>query len=47
MGIRITGIGAYVPSKTVTNLELSRQVDTSDYWIATQDRHPRAPDLGT
>ena len=47
MGIRITGIGAYVPSKTVTNQELSRQVDTSDNWIDDQDRHPRAADLGT
>jgi 3-oxoacyl-[acyl-carrier-protein] synthase-3 len=36
MGIRISGIGAYVPSKTVTNLELSRQVDTSDYWITSK-----------
>ncbi len=36
MGIRISGIGAYVPSKTVTNLELSRQVDTSDTWITTK-----------
>ena len=36
MGIRITGIGAYVPSKTLTNLELSRQVDTSDTWITTK-----------
>jgi 3-oxoacyl-[acyl-carrier-protein] synthase-3 len=36
MGIRITGIGAYVPSKTLTNLELSRQVDTSDYWITSK-----------
>jgi 3-oxoacyl-[acyl-carrier-protein] synthase III len=36
MGIRITGIGAYVPSKTVTNLELSRRVDTSDTWITTK-----------
>src|SRR4051812_46227508 len=33
MGIQITGIGAYVPSKTVTNAELSTRVDTSDYWI--------------
>src|SRR5215471_6419872 len=36
MGIRITGIGAYVPSKTVTNLELSTRVDTSDHWIQTK-----------
>jgi 3-oxoacyl-[acyl-carrier-protein] synthase-3 len=33
MGIRITGVGAYVPSKTVTNHDLSMRVDTSDEWI--------------
>jgi 3-oxoacyl-[acyl-carrier-protein] synthase-3 len=33
MGIRIAGVGAYVPSRTLTNEELSRRVDTSDYWI--------------
>ncbi len=36
MGIRITGVGAYVPSRTVTNQELSQRVDTSDYWIETK-----------
>jgi 3-oxoacyl-[acyl-carrier-protein] synthase-3 len=36
MGIRISGIGAYVPAKAVTNLELSRRVDTSDVWITTK-----------
>jgi 3-oxoacyl-[acyl-carrier-protein] synthase-3 len=33
MGIRITGVGAYVPERTVTNAELARKVDTSDEWI--------------
>jgi 3-oxoacyl-[acyl-carrier-protein] synthase III len=33
MGIHITGVGAYVPDKIVTNQELSRRVDTSDDWI--------------
>lgn len=36
MGINITGIGAYVPGKTVTNHELSARVDTSDYWIQSK-----------
>ena len=36
MGIQITGVGAYVPSRTVTNEELSRRVDTSDYWITAK-----------
>jgi 3-oxoacyl-[acyl-carrier-protein] synthase-3 len=33
MGIRITGIGGYVPSKTVTNHELAARIDTSHDWI--------------
>ena len=36
MGIRIIGIGAYVPSKTVSNHELARSVDTSHEWIAAK-----------
>jgi 3-oxoacyl-[acyl-carrier-protein] synthase-3 len=36
MGIEITGVGAYVPEKTVSNHELSLRVDTSDYWIQTK-----------
>src|SRR5450432_1984006 len=36
MGVRITGVGGYVPNKTVTNHELARQVDTSHEWIATK-----------
>ena len=34
MGIRVSGIGAYVPAKTVTNQELVATVDTSHEWIA-------------
>jgi 3-oxoacyl-[acyl-carrier-protein] synthase-3 len=34
MGIRVSGIGAYVPRKTVTNYDLARTVDTSHEWIA-------------
>jgi 3-oxoacyl-[acyl-carrier-protein] synthase-3 len=36
MGIRITGVGAYVPPKIVTNEELARRVDTSHDWIAAK-----------
>jgi 3-oxoacyl-[acyl-carrier-protein] synthase-3 len=34
MGIRVSGIGAYVPARAVTNDELARKVDTSHDWIA-------------
>ena len=36
MGVRVSGIGAYVPARTVTNRELVTRVDTSDEWIATK-----------
>jgi 3-oxoacyl-(acyl-carrier-protein) synthase III len=36
MGIQITGVGAYVPARAVTNHDLARQVDTSHEWIATR-----------
>ena len=31
--ISITGLGAYVPQRVVTNAELSTIVDTTDEWI--------------
>ena len=31
---RITGVGHYVPEKTVTNNDLSKVIDTSDEWIS-------------
>jgi 3-oxoacyl-[acyl-carrier-protein] synthase-3 len=34
MGIRVSGIGGYVPERAVTNEELARRVDTSHEWIA-------------
>lgn len=34
--VTITGVGAYVPERVVTNDELSRTVDTSDEWITTR-----------
>jgi 3-oxoacyl-[acyl-carrier-protein] synthase-3 len=36
MGIRIAGVGAYVPAKVVSNYELARQVDTSHEWIVAK-----------
>src|SRR5262245_50739420 len=36
MGIRVSGIGAYVPARTVTNQELAATVDTSHEWIAAR-----------
>jgi 3-oxoacyl-[acyl-carrier-protein] synthase III len=32
-GIGITGVGAYVPERALTNADLERMVDTSDEWI--------------
>jgi len=32
----ITGCGSFVPSKTLTNDDLARMVDTSDEWISTR-----------
>ena len=36
MGIRIGGIGAYVPDKVVTNHELVRTLDSSHEWIVSK-----------
>jgi 3-oxoacyl-[acyl-carrier-protein] synthase-3 len=35
MGIRISGVGAYVPSKAVSNHELAKNLDTSHDWIVS------------
>jgi len=32
----ITGVGAYVPSRILTNADLEKMVDTSDEWITTR-----------
>ena len=32
----ITGVGAYVPERILTNAELEKMVDTSDEWITTR-----------
>jgi 3-oxoacyl-[acyl-carrier-protein] synthase-3 len=34
MGVRVSGVGAYVPARIVKNQELSERVDTSHEWIA-------------
>jgi 3-oxoacyl-[acyl-carrier-protein] synthase-3 len=36
MGIRIAGVGSYVPERRVSNDELAKTVDTSDEWISTK-----------
>jgi 3-oxoacyl-[acyl-carrier-protein] synthase-3 len=44
----VTGVGAYLPSKIVTNTDLSKFVDTSDEWIVERtgirQRHQAADD---
>jgi len=48
MGIRIAGVGAYVPDQRVTNDDLARRVDTSQEWISSKtgilERRISAPD---
>jgi len=36
MGIRVSGVGAYVPSQIITNYDLAKTVDTSHEWIASK-----------
>lgn len=36
IGIRVSGVGAYLPERTLTNSELSRMVDTSHEWIVSK-----------
>jgi 3-oxoacyl-[acyl-carrier-protein] synthase-3 len=47
----ITGVGAYVPERIMTNAELEKIVDTSDEWITTRtgirERRIAAPDQFT
>ena len=48
MGIRIRGVGSYVPERVLTNADLEKMVDTSDEWIVTRtgirQRHIAAPE---
>lgn len=50
-GVRIAGVGHYVPSKVLTNADLERMLDTSDEWITTRtgmkERHVAATDQPT
>lgn len=48
MGIQITGVGAYSPSKVINNHELARTIDTSHEWIVShtgiRERRISAPE---
>lgn len=48
---RLTGVGAYVPERVLTNAELEEMVDTSDEWIVSRtgirERHIAAPEQAT
>ncbi|MBV8298744.1 MAG: ketoacyl-ACP synthase III [Candidatus Eremiobacteraeota bacterium] len=50
-GVRIAGVGHYVPSKVLTNADLEKLLDTSDEWITTRtgmkERHIAALDEPT
>ncbi|HOW88619.1 MAG TPA: 3-oxoacyl-ACP synthase, partial [Candidatus Omnitrophota bacterium] len=47
----ITGLGAYVPEKILTNADLEKMVETTDEWIRTRtgirERHIAAADQAT
>lgn len=46
-GVRIAGVGHYVPDRILTNADFERTLDTSDEWIQTRtgmrERHIAAP----
>jgi len=48
MGIRVSGIGGYVPAKTITNFDLAMAIDTSNEWIISRtgilERRVAGPD---
>lgn len=50
-GVAITGLGAYVPERRLTNDDLSKMVETNDEWIVTRtgirERRVVNPDEGT
>ncbi len=47
----VTGLGSYLPQKTLTNADLERMVDTSDEWITSRtgirERRLAAPEEAT
>ena len=49
--VAVTGLGSYLPERTVTNDDLAQRLDTSDEWIRTRtgirERHYAAPDEAT
>ena len=49
--VAITGLGSYLPERTVTNDDLAQRLDTSDEWIRTRtgirERHYAAPEEAT
>ncbi len=51
MGIKILGVGKYVPEKVLTNHDLEKMVETSDEWIKTRtgisERRIASPDQAT
>ena len=51
MGVRIIGIGSYVPENVVTNFDLEKFLDTSDEWIRTRtgivERRIAPPEMAT
>jgi 3-oxoacyl-[acyl-carrier-protein] synthase III len=50
-GVRILGLGTYLPARVVTNDDLAQHLDTSDEWIRTRtgirERHYAATDEAT
>lgn len=48
IAVGISGIGAYVPARVLTNADLERMVDTSDEWITSRtgirERHIAEPE---
>ena len=50
-GVRIAGVGHFVPERVITNADLERMFDTSDEWITTRtgmkERHVAALDQPT
>lgn len=50
-GVRIAGVGHFVPERVITNADLERMLDTSDEWITSRtgmkERHTAGPDRPT
>lgn len=50
-GVRMSGVGRYVPERVLSNEDLEKMLDTTDEWITTRTgmkrRHIAAPDQAT